>query len=185
MFTLALATIIVVGVIGENETASAESAGHASSEAAASSEQPVPQAIGTAPTSSPEPNDFVLTPENSSELATVLASTDYCSFEIAAFAAAHRGQTISFPGSIGAMAPHEGASTRYDILINAGDFSEASAPGPAFQFRDVNTTNDLHWVGSVSDTISVRADLSVTAKVDRYEEKSCLFLLEPVATAAR
>ncbi|WP_369597510.1 DUF4839 domain-containing protein [Rhodococcus sp. 06-1460-1B] len=71
------------------------------------------------------------------------------------------------------------------MLIGAGDFSETSAPGPAFQFRDVNTTDDLRWVGSVPDTIGVGANLSVTAEVNRYEERSCLFLLEPVATSVR
>ncbi|ORJ98695.1 hypothetical protein A6F58_06270 [Prescottella equi] len=66
---------------------------------------------------------------------------------------------------------------------SVGDFSEM--PGPSFQFRDVNTMNDLHWVGSVPDTISGGTNLSITAKVDRYEERSCLFPLEPVTTAVR
>ncbi|WP_427286793.1 DUF4839 domain-containing protein [Bacillus tropicus] len=128
--------------------------------------------------------DVVLTPENSPELAALLAGPD-CGSDVAAFAAAHRGQTIAFPGNIGAMAPHGDAKTRYDILIGAGDYSPTSATGPNFQFRDENTINDLHWTGSVPDTIDVGTNLSVTAEVDRYEERSCLILLEPVTTAVR
>ncbi|WP_143546767.1 DUF4839 domain-containing protein [Rhodococcus sp. 06-235-1A] len=185
VFALALAVIFAIGIIGERDTDSAETASPPSSEKAAPSEQPSIEATVAAQAPQPEPNDVVLTPENSPELATVLALTDYCSPDIAAFAAAHRGQTISFPGSVGDIAPYEGASTRYLILLGAGDFSETSAPGPAFQFRDVNTTDDMRWGGSVPDTIVVGTNLSITAKVDRYEERSCLFLLEPVATSVR
>ena len=171
VFVLVLATIITFGVIGERKAESTEP-----------SSEPTDAA---APTPTPEPVDAVLTPENSPELAALLAMTDYCAPEVAAFAAAHSGQTIAFPAYIGAMGPHEGASTRYDILIGAGDFTEGAGPGPAFQFRDVNVTNDLHFVGAVPDTIGVGANLSVTAEIDRYEESSCLFLLDPVATAVR
>lgn len=175
---LAIAAI-TVGVIGERNDAPAETAPAPSEAAAAApSEQPSPQPTDTAPAL----EDVVLTPENSPELAALLAGPD-CGSEAAAFAAAHRGQTIAFPGNIGAMAPHGDAKTRYDILIVAGDFP--SATGPNFQFRDENTISDLHWTSSAPDTIGVGTNLSVTAEVDRYEERSCLFLLEPVTTAVR
>ncbi|MET4050515.1 MULTISPECIES: DUF4839 domain-containing protein [unclassified Rhodococcus (in: high G+C Gram-positive bacteria)] len=186
VLTLALVVIFAIGIIGERDTDPAETAAPASSEVAAPSEQPSPEATGTAPAPSPAPDDVVLTPENNPEFAAVLALTDTCSPDIAAFAAAHRRQTISFPGNIVAMGPHDGAKTRYDILINAGDFDGTFAvPGPDFQFRDENTVGDLHFVGSVPDTIGVGTNLGVTAEVDRFEERSCLFLLEPVATAVR
>ncbi|WP_137876364.1 DUF4839 domain-containing protein [Rhodococcus sp. Q] len=174
---LAIAAI-TVGVIGERNDAPAETAPAPSEAAAAPSEQPSPEPANAAPA----PENVVLTPENSPELAALLAGPD-CGSDVAAFAAAHRGQTIAFPGNIGAMAPHGDAKTRYDILIVVGDFP--SATGPNFQFRDENTINDLHWTGSVPDTIGVGTNLSVTAEVDRYEERSCLFLLEPVTTAVR
>ncbi|OZD58713.1 hypothetical protein CH268_18185 [Rhodococcus sp. 06-1460-1B] len=110
-FALVLAVILAIGIIGERDTDSAETASPASSEIAAPSEQLAPDATGT-PAPSPVSGDVVLTPENSPELAAVLALSDYCSPDIAAFAAAHRGQTISFPGSVGDIAPYEDASTR-------------------------------------------------------------------------
>lgn len=183
---LVLAILVTVGIVSEKSTAPAGSANRAPSEATAppSGQQPA-EATGPAPSQSSTRDDVVLTPENSPEFAAVLRSTDYCSPDIAAFAAAHRGQTIEFPGSIGAMAPHGDAKTRYDILITGGDYSETSVRGPAFQFRDENTTYDLHWTGSVPDSISVGTNLSITAEVDRYEERSCLLLLEPITTAVR
>ena len=137
------------------------------------------------PTESTQAGDVVLTPESNADLAAVLGLGDYCDGSIAAFAEKYRGQTIAFDGNIGAMNSHDGATTRYDILIGAGDFSETSAPGPAFQFRDVNTTSDLHYTGNMPDTIGVGTNLHVTAQVDEYELNSCLFLLEPVETAFR
>ncbi|MGU3438165.1 DUF4839 domain-containing protein [Actinomycetes bacterium M1A6_2h] len=184
VLTLALVTIFTIGAISEKDTGPTETASPASSEAAAPSEQPSLEPTDAAPPSPPEPADVVLTPENSPELASLLALTDYCSPDIAAFAAAHRGQTISFPGNVSEIAPYEDASTRYLILIYGGDY-ETSALGPAFQFRDVNTTSDFNWVGSVPDTIGIGTNLNVTAEVDRYIENQCLFLLDPVATAVR
>ena len=181
---IVLAVIIIVGIIGEQNAAPFATPSAAPSE---STVNPSESPSAEAPTAEPLPKsqDVALTPENNTELAAVLALTDYCDPSIGAFAETYRGLTIAFPGNIGAMAPHDGATTRYDILIGSGDFSETSAPGPAFQFRDVNTTYDLHFVGTTPDTIGVRTNLNVTAEVNRYEASSCLFLLDPVSTAVR
>ena len=184
----ALAVLVIAlianGIIREQSSAEpAETpAASASETTLTASERPSQEPT---PTESAEAGDVVLTPENNAELTTVLGLGDYCDGSIAAFAEKYRGQTIAFDGNIAAMNSHDGASTRYDILIGAGDFSETSAAGPAFQFRDVNTTSDLHYTGNMPDTIGVGTNLHVTAQVDEYEPSSCLFLLEPVETAFR
>jgi hypothetical protein len=137
------------------------------------------------PTESAGAGGVVLTLESNADLATVLGVDDYCDGSIAVFAEKYRGRTVAFDGNIAAMNTHDGASTRYDILIGAGDFSETSKSGPAFQFRDVNATNDLHHTGTMPDTIGVGTNLHITAQIDAYEPRSCLFLLEPVETAFR
>lgn len=181
-----LTVIITLGVIGERNAALDETPSATTAKpSATTSEAASPSASTTEPVSSPEPEDVVLTPENNAEFAAILALTDYCDPSIEVFASAYRGRTIAFPGNIGAIAPHDGATTRYDILIGVGDFSETSAPGPAFQFRDVNTTTDLNFIAATPDTIGVGANLKVTAEVDNYESSSCLFLLEPLTTAVR
>ncbi|WP_442577136.1 DUF4839 domain-containing protein [Microbacterium sp. F51-2R] len=182
---LILGTVITIGVIGERNAPAGTAEPATSSTQEAPEEEPAPEPTQAEPTPTTAPAPAVLTPENSPEFASILALGDYCSPDIAAFATAHSGDTIAFPGYIGAINPHDRATTRYDILIGAGEYSETSAPGPAFQFRDVNTTNDMRWVGDVPDSVGVGTNLAVTAEVDRYEESSCLFVIEPVSTAVR
>lgn len=194
-FALLLATVITIGTISERNAetaASAEATSAPSSEASPAPTQPSasPTTASAAPTESAAPAEAeaasaVLTPETNPDLESLVALTDNCSPDIAAFAAAHRGETIAFSGYIGAMALHGSAKTRYDFLVGAGDFSETSAPGPTFQFRDVNATSDFNWTGTTPDTVGVGTNLSVTATIVEYEQSSCLFLLDPVATAAR
>lgn len=144
------------------------------------------QSTDPAPTPSPSASSpAIITSADNAEFAALLALTDYCSPDIAAFAAAHVGERVEFDGFIGAMNNHDGASTRYDMLLNAGDFDPDHSTGPMFQYRDVNASNDLHWTGAQPDTVGVGANLHLVAEIDKYEESSCLFLLDPVQTSAR
>ena len=155
--------------------------------ASAPAAEATPSEKATETTASAKPvEDSVLTVENNTDLAELLQLGDNCSGTIADFAAKHQGQTIAFDGNIAAMNPHGNAKTRYDILVGAGDYSTTSAPGPAFQFRDVNTTFDLHLSGEkVPDAIGVGDNLRVTAQVGEYEDGSCQFLLKPMKTEFR
>ncbi|WP_157802321.1 DUF4839 domain-containing protein [Diaminobutyricimonas aerilata] len=179
-----LTVAIVTGIIneggssGRNEAAGNSRDDGTSAPSTAASNEPEPSA-------SSAPAAIALTPESNAELAALLQLGNICDDSIAAFAEKYKGAMIAFDGSIGALNNHNGATTRYDLLLGAGDFSETSAPGPAFQYRDVNLTNDLHYVGVVPDTIGVGTNLRVTAEVDEYEPNTCLFLLEPVETSIR
>lgn len=155
-----------------------------------------PQSPGAAPSAtepaqeSPEPSAEVaaevMTIENSPEFASLVTLGDTCDAAIGEFATAHHGREIEFDGYIGAMAPHGDFETRFDILIGAGDFDPDVARGPSFQYRDVNTTFDLHYVDStIPDTIGVGDNLRLTAEVAEFDSGSCLFYLEPVATEFR
>lgn len=141
----------------------------------------------TAPTASAGPaSEATLTAQTSADLAAILVEPDYCSAAIADFATTYAGKTIEFDANVAALNKHGDATTRYDILIGAGDFSTTSASGPAFQFRDVNTRYDLHFTDtSAGDTLDVGENLHVVARVDRFESTSCLFLLVPISTTAR
>jgi hypothetical protein len=183
-----LAGVIALGVISEQGTAVSESASASTSPTSSASESTsTPSAPASAQPAQPStaPEDVTLTPENNAELAALLTLGDSCDPSIAAFGATYAGQTIQFPANIRAMNPHDNATTRYDILILAGDYSETSSGGPGFQFRDVNTTFDMHYSGPTRDTIGVRTNLLVTAEVVEYEQSSCLFLLDPVSTVVR
>jgi hypothetical protein len=128
----------------------------------------------------------VMTTANNADLAAVLLEGNYCNDSIAQFAAKYQGRTIEFDGNVSALGPHGNARTRFDILVYAGDFSETSAVGPAFQFRDVNLVSDLGLTGpNIPDPLVAGTNLRFKAEVGDYEASSCLFLLTPVATTAR
>ncbi len=83
------------------------------------------------------------------------------------------------------MNAHESYETRHDLLIGAGDYSETSSPGPAFQFRDV-AAYDLRFAGDdIPDGYGAGDNLLITAEVDEFIAQQCLFLLDPVETRFR
>lgn len=129
--------------------------------------------------------DAPMTIASSPDLAALLTNPDSVPAS-EAFAQKYAGQLIEFDGAIGAMNNHEGYTTRYDILIVNGDYSEThSSGGPTFQFRDVNVTSDLNLTGDVPDTIGVGTNVHVIARVGAYDPNNMLFQLEPVETRVR
>lgn len=183
-----LAGVIAIGTalggVGDEGASSSQAASTASA-APRTTEAPEPSAETTV---EPKPSDDVETPltaETNADLAELLTGPGEGP-DVEQFAAEYAGRIIEFDGSIGAMARHGDYETRFDILISYGDYSETvTAGGPSFQFRDVNTTFDLHYVGDVPDGIGVGDNLRVTARVIEYDAFRNLFMLEPVATEFR
>ncbi|MFY1700192.1 DUF4839 domain-containing protein [Micromonospora sp. WMMA1923] len=176
-----VAIIVTVGAINENTSPGTPTAGTS----------PSPLAPGPVTTSGAEPEtadprpEKALTAQSNKDLAALLAAVDdHGLYE--KFASSYEGRTIKFDGIIAAMNQHGEATTRYDILIFAGESTGAGVTGPNFQFRDVNLTNDLNLTGAnIPDTLDVGQKLRISAKVERYIETSDLFLLDPVATTVR
>ncbi|MCO7219492.1 DUF4839 domain-containing protein [Klenkia sp. PcliD-1-E] len=176
-----VAVSILAGGGGDEETTAQQAAGTTSTSTTTTSPAAPPATSSAAPS-----EETVLTAENNSDLAAVLAVTDYCSPQVATFAQTYQGRTIAFPASVANIANHDGASTRYDILLAPGDEGPNSTVGPAFQFRDVNTTNDLNITGDGPNSITAGTLLDVTAEVDEYDATyGCLFRLQPVQTSFR
>ncbi len=124
--------------------------------------------------------------KTSKDLAALLKVGDNCASSVATFATKYAGRDIEFDGSITALLPHGSYKTRYDIGIGAGDKGDNTAFGPTFQFQNVNTTSDLHYVGAVPDNIGVGTKLHIVAEVGEYEgDNTCLFQLTPVSTKVR
>jgi hypothetical protein len=110
---------------------------------------------------------------------------DYCDESSGAFAAKYEGQSIRFDGVITDLASHEGAATRYDILISPGKKVETTV-GPAFKYEDVNISSDLGWTGSnAPESVGTGSRLGFTAEVGEYDSDQCIFFLDPVATETR
>ena len=128
----------------------------------------------------------MLTAENNADLAALLALTDPADSTVPAFAATYQGANIEFDGNIANMMNSGGYTTRYDILIMAGDYSETTWIGPNFKFADVNITYDLHLEGpNIPDTIGVGDNLHIVARVVEYNSTQELFFLEPISTSVR
>jgi hypothetical protein len=125
-----VAFAIVMGVIEGNGEDSTPVAASAKSAAPAAEE---PSAVPTEDAATSQPvAEEALTVENSDELAALLSGpTDGPAVE--GFSVAHEGELIQFDGFIGAMGAHDGATTRYDILILAGDFDPNRSARPNFQ----------------------------------------------------
>lgn len=180
-----VAIIIVVNVALSSGGDDAEPAATTSPSSTPRAETEPSPAATTAPEPTAAPESVILTAANNADLAALLTGPQDGP-TVGAFATKYEGQTIEFDGAIGAMNSHDGYTTRYDILISVGDYSETqSFGGPNFQFRDVNVINDLKLTGNVPDSIGVGNNLHVVARVGAYEPDTTLFLLEPVATQVR
>ncbi|MBQ3358219.1 MAG: DUF4839 domain-containing protein [Microbacterium sp.] len=177
---------IMVAVTGGDNDDAAEPVDTPSAEPIVPEDEPAPkpnEPANTEPIETEPTKQAPLTMENSPELAALLTGpADIPTVE--AFAEQYAGQLIEFDGSIAAMNNHEGYTTRYDILITYGDYSEThSNGGPSFQFRDVNITSDLKLTGDVPDTVGVGDNVHVIARVGSFKDP--LFQLEPVETRVR
>jgi hypothetical protein len=184
---LLLALVVVVGVVVGMQGGGGPSQPAASATDAEVSAEPAQEPAATRSAAPTTPAaDEILTVENNADLATLLAITQPGAPAVGEFAAKYRGRTIEFDGNIAYLNPHGSYTTRYDLLIFAGDYSETSSSGPNFQFQDVNITNDLHLTGSnVPDTIGTGNNLHIVAKVGDYNSVQELFFLEPISTRVR
>lgn len=121
----------------------------------------------------------VLTVENCEDLANMLNSS---SSDASAFVASYGGRTIEFDGNIAYMSSHNGAKTRFDVLIYAGDYSETSAKGPHMQYKNVNY-RDMGTSGI--DSIQMGLNVRIRAVVDSYNSSTDILNLTPVSMTAR
>lgn len=144
----------------------------------------------TEDTDSPEQNaeaaqpaseqDVVLTTANCPDLATLLSSSD---MDASWFVSKYAGKTIEFDGNIAYLAPHANYTTRWDVLINAGDYDPNHAQGPEMQYENVNTL-DMGFDDSL-DEIRTGTNVHIKAIVKDYNASTCLLHLDPVSMSAR
>ncbi|MEV6113011.1 DUF4839 domain-containing protein [Streptomyces sp. NPDC052109] len=126
----------------------------------------------------------VITPQNNPEFAALLKA-DSCDDANLNFATRHKGQTVTFNGSIVNMAPHGHYDTRYDFLLGPGDKGPNTTVGPAFKYEDVNIL-DLKLTGKkIPATVGSGDKFRFIAKVGEFNADQCLFFLDPIWTELR
>ncbi len=171
----------------------AESTTTPSGAAPEQSESPKASGTSSAPsstkasTASPSPTaPAVITVKNNPEFAAILKSTNSGDPAFAAFAKKYHGQKIEFDACVWDVTNYEKYKTRFTILIGAGDFDPNSSKGPNFQFRNVNTTYDLHILGEdVPPSVQAGQNIHVIAEVGDFNQTQELFHLTPVETRFR
>lgn len=135
----------------------------------------------TSTTTEPEQN---LTPATNTDLAELLAGNHVCDDTVERFASTYRGKTLEFDGNIVYMELYGDKKTRYDILLNGGNFGDRYN-GPNFKFEDVGIL-DLGITGTnAPETIGKGDNVHVAAKVQAFNRTQCLFFLDPVSTVVR
>jgi hypothetical protein len=95
----------------------------------------------------------------------------------------YRGMTLEFDGNVAAMANHGDYETRFDILIEGGDYSETRSNGPGFRLIDVGYY-DLHLKGPDAP-YSVSRGQNVRIVGTLVDWKNPVFTLDVISTQVR
>lgn len=128
---------------------------------------------------------IILTSSNCLDLASLLLLRDPCDPTVAIFAEKYNGQTIEFNGCILAMNNHGNYTTRYDILIGAGNYDPDSALGPNFYLNNVNATDMKLNTLFPEDILSVGTNIKVTAIIENYNSTTTLLSLKIIKIEVR
>lgn len=133
------------------------------------------------------PEDVILTIENCEDLIAVLSSNGEINSLYAEFAENYKGQFIEFDGYIYYIAQNSKYETRWDILLQAGDYIDEDTinPGPIFKFENVHPFDmgikDLDLPSFMFTGKNVR----IVAKVVSYDDNAGIFELNPELVEAR
>lgn len=130
------------------------------------------------PTDSP---NEALTVDNSSDLKAFLSVSDPLDSTVSRFVQNNTGKTIEFDGNIATYSSHEGAKTRFDFLIHAGDYSPDSVRGPEMQFEDCN----IYDLNTDMDTIPQQQNVHVVATILEYDSNTGIVKLDPQRVTSR
>ena len=126
-----------------------------------------------------------LTIDNCNDLKSILSNKAEFDPSYSSFASKYSGKIIEFDGRIDYAVNYKTYTTRYEILVSAGDYNSKSQIGPAFKFQDV-TAGDLNPNALfLSDQIWVGRNVKIVAKVKSFDSSSGLFFLTPVSVTGR
>jgi hypothetical protein len=164
---------IVIGIQSENK----------SQDLPTSASTPV---LTQSPDTSLRPNAHApatLTVDNNADLSVLLSSNGENVNLNKSFFEKYNNDLIEFDGNIAYMALHGKYTTRFDLLIQSGDFNSNKIEGPPFRVRDVGYS-DFHLTGpnppdSVGQGDNIRVVGRITAWLDPVME------MEIVSTTIR
>ncbi|MGN1348356.1 MAG: DUF4839 domain-containing protein [Acutalibacteraceae bacterium] len=127
----------------------------------------------------------ILTVNNCKDLSKLIKLKDPCDPFIAKFAEKYEDRIIEFDGCVTAIQNHNNYNTRYDILINTGDYDPNSCCGPNFRLTDVGVYDlDLDTL-YLTDEIYVGVNVHVIAELEEYNEDNTIYELDPIKVIVR
>ena len=129
--------------------------------------------------------DIVLTVDNCQELQAILSNKAEIDESYSNFAEKYKKRTIEFNGRIDYVVNHGNYTTRFDILVSAGDYDANHQIGPTFKFEDVGASNLGLNTMYLEDEIKVGMNVKIVAEVVKFDSNSGLFFLEPVSVTKR
>ena len=124
-----------------------------------------------------------ITVENNLEFAALMATAGEDLKLNKKFFDKYRDMTLEFDGNVAFMANHGGYETRFDILIEGGEYSETKSNGPGFRLVDVGYY-DLHLKGPDAPySVSQGQNVRIVGKL--VEWKDPVFTLDVISTQVR
>lgn len=99
------------------------------------------------------------------------------------FVEKYRGQIVEFDGHVAHIMPYEGASTRFDYLIYAGNWEGENYTGIPMKFENVNYY-DLHLPDDV-DSLTLGMNIHIKARIIGSAKLGQLIFLEPLELSPR
>lgn len=132
----------------------------------------------------PSSGDEIITVENNEAFAEVMSIPDEYDPRIGQFFNGAVGEIIEFDGYIAYFDYHGSYSTRYDVLVYAGDSGDPMT-GPMFHFTDVSFVFDMRFDNNTPDMVGFDDEFRFTAEVLEYNEMTGLVELSPVSTVYR
>ena len=166
----------------EQDTTSQEGAG---TEQDGSTEQSATPAETTTEESQPE----VITVANNTDFAAIMQVRDQYDPSIAQFVQQHAGSVVEVDGHVSAFGSHDGNKTRYDLLVEQGNFEETTAVeivpgGPVFKIEDVNYY-ELCPNDGAPEEVRLGTNARFQLRIDHYDSDQGLVFVQPVATYSR
>ncbi|HEM5996805.1 TPA: DUF4839 domain-containing protein [Streptococcus suis] len=159
-----------------SEESSSEESSSSLESSSSSSEQEVSTETSTSQSDSQEQ---VITPDNP-DFAYILNNFDESKTQ--EFVEKYKGQIVEFDGHVAYMNSHENYKTRFDFLLNVGDWEEGNYVG-MMAFENL-AFHELKFVDE-TDTVSTGTNLHIKARIINAEKKGQLIYLEPVELRSR
>ena len=129
------------------------------------------------------PQDEIITIKNNLEFSKIMNNMDYTHLneQIKPFI----NKTIEFDGSVINKTNHGEYKTRYDYLIQPGDYinDNTSNPGPIFKIEDVNDF-DLNLISQYSTLFNCE-NIKIKGKIIDYNDVAQLVILEPFSITVK